>query len=138
MTGGRKKTQPNDVEPAEEGGRNGDRNESQTVLRACEVLKAFRHVGEELQLTDVMDRTRLPKTTTFRLLRTLIHGGLIERANAGVYRNSFVPVTAQPFRIASHAYWIVTRIVNVHTIREIIPNRFSRLGRTSKKMTVSV
>jgi ribose transport system substrate-binding protein len=99
MTGGRKETQPNDVEPAEEGGRNGDRNESQTVLRACEVLKAFRHVGEELQLTDVMDRTRLPKTTTFRLLRTLIHGGLIERANAGVYRNSFVPVTAQPFRI---------------------------------------
>jgi ribose transport system substrate-binding protein len=79
--------------------RNGDRNESQTVLRACEVLKAFRHLGEELQLNEVMERTGLPKTTTFRLLRTLIHGGLIERASAGVYRNSFGPITARPFRI---------------------------------------
>jgi ribose transport system substrate-binding protein len=79
--------------------RNGDRNESQTVLRACEVLKAFRHLGEELPLTEVMERTGLPKTTTFRLLRTLIHGGLVERVSAGVYRNSFGPVTARPFRI---------------------------------------
>ena len=84
---------------AREGDRNGDRNESQTVLRACEVLKAFRHLGEELPLTSVMERTGLPKTTTFRLLRTLIHGGLVERVSAGVYRNSFGPVTARPFRI---------------------------------------
>ena len=97
------KYDPNDelcLEPAARTGeRNGDRNESQTVLRACEVLKAFRHLGEELPLTEVMERTRLPKTTSFRLLRTLIHGGLIERVSAGVYRNSFGPVSARPFRI---------------------------------------
>ncbi len=81
------------------GERNGDRNESQTVLRACEVLKAFHHLGEELPLTEVMRRTHLPKTTSFRLLRTLIHGGLIERVSAGVYRNSFGPVSERPFRI---------------------------------------
>lgn len=79
--------------------RNGDRNESQTVLRACEVLKAFRHLDEELALTEVMERTGLPKTTTFRLLRTLIHGGLIQRVGAGVYRNSFGPIAERPFRI---------------------------------------
>ncbi|MGA8041766.1 MAG: substrate-binding domain-containing protein [Terracidiphilus sp.] len=79
--------------------RNGDRNESQTVLRACEVLKAFRHLDEELTLTHVMERTRLPKTTTFRLLRTLIHGGLIERAGPGIYRNSFGPIAERPFRL---------------------------------------
>jgi len=79
--------------------RRGDRNESQTVLRACEVLKAFRSLGEELGLADVVDRTGLPKTTVFRLLRTLIHGGLLERASSGVYRNRFGPVTARPFRI---------------------------------------
>ncbi|MGB9291522.1 MAG: helix-turn-helix domain-containing protein, partial [Terracidiphilus sp.] len=91
---------PTGLETASRNGdRNGDRNESQTVLRACEVLKAFRHLGEELPLTEVMVRTGLPKTTTFRLLRTLIHGGLVERVNAGVYRNSFGPVTARPFRI---------------------------------------
>ncbi len=79
--------------------RNGDRNESQTVLRACEVLRAFRRAGEELPLVEVMQRTGLPKTTTFRLLRTLIHGGLIERAGAGLYRNSFGPVMESPFRV---------------------------------------
>jgi ribose transport system substrate-binding protein len=81
------------------GNRRGDRNESQTVLRACEVLKTFRSLGEELSLTDVIERTALPKTTVFRLLRTLIHGGLLERASSGVYRNCFGPVTARPLRI---------------------------------------
>ena len=85
--------------PAIAGNRRGDRNESQTVLRACEVLKSFRSLDEELSLTDVIERTHLPKTTVFRLLRTLIHGGLIERASSGVYRNRFGPVTAQPLRI---------------------------------------
>lgn len=79
--------------------RRGDRNESLTVLRACDVLKAFHHMGEELSLNEVVARTALPKTTTFRLLRTLIHGGLLERASSGVYRNRFGPVTARPFRI---------------------------------------
>lgn len=79
--------------------RRGDRNESQTVLRACEVLKAFQYRGEELCLSDVTQRTGLPKTTAFRLLRTLIHGGLLERASAGVYRNSFRPISARPYRI---------------------------------------
>jgi len=79
--------------------RKGDRNESQTVLRACEVLKTFRNLGEELNLSQVIERTGLPKTTVFRLLRTLIHGGLLERAGSGVYRNRFGPVTARPFRI---------------------------------------
>lgn len=76
-----------------------DRNESQTVLRACEVLKAFHKAGEELLLAEVVERTGLPKTTTFRLLRTLIHGGLIERVGAGIYRNSFTPIASRSFRI---------------------------------------
>ncbi|HTD96350.1 MAG TPA: helix-turn-helix domain-containing protein, partial [Edaphobacter sp.] len=89
---------PTPVDPPEPA-RRGDRNESLTVLRACDVLKAFRHMGEELPLGEVVSRTQLPKTTAFRLLRTLIHGGLLERASSGVYRNRFGPVTAQPFRI---------------------------------------
>src|SRR6201996_5894995 len=85
--------------PAQALNRRSDRNESQTVLRACEVLKAFHSLGEELSLNQVIERTDLPKTTVFRLLRTLIHGGLLERASSGVYRNRFGPVTARPFRI---------------------------------------
>lgn len=86
-------------QPLTEDSRRGDRNESLTVLRACDVLKAFRHMGEELSLNDVIDRTNLPKTTAFRLLRTLIHGGLLERVSSGIYRNRFGPITARPFRI---------------------------------------
>jgi ribose transport system substrate-binding protein len=85
--------------PPPEVERKGDRNESVTVLRACEVLKAFRTMGEELLLADVVERTGLPKTTSFRLLRTLVHGGLIERVGSGVYRNRFSPVSSQPYRI---------------------------------------
>jgi len=79
--------------------RRGDRNESLTVLRACEVLKSFRYVGEELSLPAVVERSKLPKTTTFRLLKTLVHGGLLERSSSGVYRNCFGPLTARPFRV---------------------------------------
>lgn len=79
--------------------RRSDRNESQTVLRACEVLKAFRVRGEDLNLAEVIDRTGLPKTTAFRLLRTLVHGGLVERVGSSIYRNRFSPISARPFRI---------------------------------------
>jgi ribose transport system substrate-binding protein len=89
--------EPEDATPGN--GRRGDRNESQTVLRACDVLKAFQFRGEELCLADVTGRTGLPKTTAFRLLRTLIRGGLLERASSGVYRNCFGPVSAKPYRI---------------------------------------
>lgn len=82
-----------------ENARRSDRNESLTVLRACEVLKAFRSLGEELPLGEVVARTGLPKTTAFRLLRTLIHGGLLERSTSGVYRNLFGPVSARSFHI---------------------------------------
>lgn len=88
---------PENVETGET--RRGDRNESLTVLRACEVLKAFHKMGEELSLQDVMTRSGLPKTTTFRLLRTLVHGGMLERASAGVYRNRFGPFAGKRVRI---------------------------------------
>ncbi len=79
--------------------RKGDRNESQTVLRACDVLKAFQYAGEELSLGAVMARTELPKTTVFRLLRTLVHGGLVERSQGSVYRSRVGPLDRRPFRI---------------------------------------
>jgi ribose transport system substrate-binding protein len=116
--------------------RRGDRNESQTVLRACEVLKAFRVLGEDLSLTDIIDRTRLPKTTVFRLLRTLVHGGLLERASSFAYRNRFGMVTARPFRIGfaaqgdSHFCRAVMQSVETAAAREhvdliTVNNRYS-------------
>lgn len=84
-----------EIDQSKSKGRTSDRSESQTVLRTCEVLKAFRHLGEELTLLEVMERTGLAKTTSFRLLRTLIHSGLIERVGPGVYRNRLGPIKAR-------------------------------------------
>ena len=76
-----------------------DRGEVQSVLRACEILRAFRHDTETLLLSDVMERTGLRKTTAFRLLRTLVKGGLLEQMRKGVYRSHFQPVGARPIRM---------------------------------------
>jgi ribose transport system substrate-binding protein len=78
-----------------------DRNRShvQAVLRACEILKAFRHDAEDLLLSDVTDRTGLRKTTAFRLLQSLVQGGLVERSGKGVYRTSLQSASPRSFRL---------------------------------------
>lgn len=60
---------------------------AQSVLRACQILRAFRREGEVLVLSDLVHRTGLPKTTVFRLLQSLVTGGLAERAGRGEYRS---------------------------------------------------
>lgn len=76
-----------------------DRSSVQAVLRACDILKAFRHNSEALLLSDVVDRTGLRKTTVFRLLRTLVQGGLVEQVGKGVYRTQVQPANTQPIRM---------------------------------------
>ena len=76
-----------------------DRSHVQAVLRACDILKSFRHNGEALFLSDVTGRTGLPKTTAFRLLQTLTRSGLVEQAGKGVYRSRFQPIKSQTFRM---------------------------------------
>src|SRR6185369_5703435 len=71
----------------------------QSVVRACEIVKSFRHEGEELLLSDVMERTSLHRTTAFRLLQSLVTGGMLERTARGIYRCPFPPSTAIRFRL---------------------------------------
>jgi ribose transport system substrate-binding protein len=72
---------------------------TRSVLRACDILKAFRLDGEQLLLADVTERTGLSQTTSFRLLQTLVQGGLLERCGRGVYQTCFRPKTALSFRL---------------------------------------
>ncbi len=72
---------------------------AQSVLRACELLKAFRYSGELLRLRDLVARTNLSKTTTFRLLSSLEAGGLIERVGREQYRALVGPVTTPQYRL---------------------------------------
>ncbi|MGH9350983.1 MAG: substrate-binding domain-containing protein [Terriglobia bacterium] len=64
-----------------------DSSEVKSVIKACGVLKAFRYEGEVLSLSEVVERTRLRKTTAFRLLQSLARGSLIERVGKGTYRS---------------------------------------------------
>lgn len=51
--------------------RNNEGGQAQAVIRACDIVRAFRHEGEELQLGDVVERSGLRRTTAFRLLQGL-------------------------------------------------------------------
>lgn len=59
----------------------------EAVVRACRILYCF-ELHEELNLGQVVERTGLSKTTCFRLLQSLIKGGLLERARKGTYRST--------------------------------------------------
>lgn len=76
-----------------------DRNAAQAVMRACEILKCFRQEGEVLQLADVVNRTRLSRTTAFRLLQSLVKGGLMERVGRGEYRTLIRTGFSQSIRL---------------------------------------
>ena len=71
----------------------------ESILRACDVLRAWRYEGELLRLRDVLARVPLSKTTGHRLLQTLVAGGVVERVGCGQYRSLLKPLTAKRRRI---------------------------------------
>jgi len=75
------------------------RDEVQAVVRACELLKAFRHRGEVLGLSELAERTGLSKTTVFRLMRSLARGGLAECVKKGGYRSLVTPASNRTVRL---------------------------------------
>jgi ribose transport system substrate-binding protein len=68
---------------------NGRKNSDmvQSVLRSCRLLQAFRQDGEVLRLRELVTRTSLHKATASRLLRTLEHGGLVDRVGDDRFRS---------------------------------------------------
>lgn len=69
------------------------------ILRACDLLKAFRSPNESLALCELVARTRLNKTTVFRAAQSLVAGGLLERAGSDEYRCLMTPCRPREFRI---------------------------------------
>ncbi len=63
-----------------------------SVLRACDVLQAFRFEGEALRLRDIVSRTGFNKTTVFRIMRSLEKGKLIEVLPPDRYRSAIRPI----------------------------------------------
>ena len=71
----------------------------QSVVNALGVLSAFRSQGESLRLKEIVERTGFNRCMCFRLLYTLQHCGLLERAEANRYRLSGERPGAHGFRI---------------------------------------
>jgi ribose transport system substrate-binding protein len=57
-----------------------------SVLRASEVLHAFRDGSECLRLSEIVKRTGLNKTTAFRLIGTLVQTGLLAEIGGHAYK----------------------------------------------------
>ncbi len=71
----------------------------QAVDRACELLKAFQDETEKASLQVLAARTGLHKATASRLLRTLIHKGMVERLEGGCFRSLVRMVSHRRHRI---------------------------------------
>lgn len=67
----------------------------ESVVRACRLWQTFDHPEEALTLGQLVERSGLSKTTCFRLLQSLVKGGMIERVGKGAYR-SRVELPAKP------------------------------------------
>lgn len=69
------------------------------MVRACLLLKCFRHEGEILGLGELVERSGLSKTTVFRLMRSLVAGEMVEVVGRGRYRSLTHTTSARPVRI---------------------------------------
>ena len=82
-----------------EAGPTGKRYMVDAILRACDLLKAFRFEGEVLRLGELVARTGLHKATAFRTIQSLVTGGLLQRVGRDQYRCQIRPVAEQRIRI---------------------------------------
>jgi IclR family acetate operon transcriptional repressor len=70
-----------------------------TIDKASEVLSALGELTPRALLTDLVERTGIPKPTLYRILRILLERGLVEQDSTGLYR-----VGARVFSLAARAF----------------------------------
>ncbi len=86
-----------------------------SVVRACDILAAFRERTEILELHEVARLTGLSKVTASRLLHTLETKQLVEQVSPRGYRARFQPVSARIFRIGYAAQSTVHAYIDTVT-----------------------
>src|SRR5205823_2959677 len=70
-----------------------------SVLRACEILRSFKSQGETLRVRDVVQRTGLHKATVSRLLAVLAEAGMVQRSEPRGYMSMVQVAATGSFRI---------------------------------------
>jgi len=71
----------------------------ESVVRACRLWRTFDRPEDVLTLGQLVERSGLSKTTCFRLLQSLVKGGMIERVGKGAYRSRVQPLTDPTFKL---------------------------------------
>lgn len=71
----------------------------ESVLRACALMQAFNYQEDVLNLGQLIGRTGLSKTTCFRLVQSLVKGGMVERVGKCAYRSRVQSSALSPFTI---------------------------------------
>src|SRR5262249_59968901 len=70
-----------------------------SVVRACRLWQTFYHPDEVLTLGQLVERSGLSKTTCFRLLQSLVIGGMIERVGKGANRSRVQPLAIPTLKL---------------------------------------
>lgn len=68
------------------------------VMRACDILEAFKSEGELLRLHEIASRSGLNAPTALRLVCTLEHRGLLEKVSKYEYRLGIRPLKRWSYR----------------------------------------
>jgi ribose transport system substrate-binding protein len=72
---------------------------NRSVLRACTILQCFAGTSEALGLSDIVSKTSLNKATAYRLLSSLVTGGMLERRGKNSYVAASHRITRTKYRI---------------------------------------
>jgi ribose transport system substrate-binding protein len=78
---------------------NKPRYQVDAVVRACDILSAFRDTSEHLDLGDVVQRSGVNKVTAFRILATLAEKNLVQKIGPRAYRSRFRPLLSKRYLI---------------------------------------
>ena len=70
-----------------------------SIVHSSRILSAFRSSGEALPLKEIVLRSGLPKTMSFRLLYTLEKCGMVEKIGANLYQSMLRPVKQRLCRL---------------------------------------
>lgn len=70
-----------------------------SVVHSSRILSAFRSSGEALPLKEIVLRSGLPKTMSFRLLYTLEKCGMVEKVGANLYQSTLRPAKQRLWRL---------------------------------------
>jgi ribose transport system substrate-binding protein len=72
---------------------------NRSVLRACEVLNCFDQGRRNLDLAQIATQTGLSKATAYRLLATLVRGGMLELLGKNSYALAGRPLHRRSYRV---------------------------------------